>query len=447
MKSKLSVLYDKLNASLWFIPSLMVIASVILMMITYQIDVNATDAQLKSLPGFNFASSEGARQLLAVLIGAMITVIGIVFSVTLVSLTVASTQYGPYILRTYMKDRTDQMSLGILIATFFYCLLTFRTIRETDGGSVFIPHVSVAVCLLLAIISVFVLVYFMHHMVAYIHVEKILKKLGEEFVAGVAHLCKEQKKKKDGDVDHNNLEKNKHESQIRIQSKQDGFIQTVDKDQLIEIAEKHDVIIYLGVRPGDFVFKNSVLAAVQNGVDCRETRNRIRESISIGSNRTVHQDILFSAEQIVEVALRALSPGMNEPFVANLCINYLGAGIARCADGPLPSPYYFCNEKLRVVAFQPVSFKSLLNSAFHQIRQNAANYPAVALHLLGTLGKIALRVKDHAAREALENHIECMYAASMKKLDQIPDRRQVEEEYRRAVEALGRTPDDLQKAS
>lgn len=429
---KLTSLVDKMNANFWFVPSLMSLASFFLLAATLYLDIRLDEEDIV-IHWLVTSSSEGARQLLSALVTALITVVGIVFSVTLVSLTVASTQYGPHVLRTYMKDKIDQVTLGVFISTFLYSLITLRMIRGIGEGA-FIPHISIAVCLAMALFSVGFLIFFIHHMVDCIRVEKILRRLGNQFVCSVERFySRGDDEKKAASLPAPELRGAERE----VFSRHDGFITAVDQGMLLENAEKRDAVIEVKVRAGDFVFKGQVLASVRAEKPVPEECTRHLEgAFAIDSNRTSYQDILFSVEQIVEIALRALSPSMNEPFVGNLCINYLGAGLAVLLQREAPSGRIASEGRTRLV-MKTLGCGSVINGCFHQIRQHSAKHPAVSGHLLGTIAKLAPYIANEEQRRILWEHAALIREGCMRKLPAETDRRYVEEAYLKTVSALG----------
>lgn len=340
---------------------------------------------------------EGARAVLSAIASSMITVAGLTFSITMLSLQLASSQFGPRLLRNFMRDRGNQVVLGIFISTFVYCLLVLRTVRGTEETS-FVPHLSVAVGVLLALASIAVLIYFIHHVATAIRIESLLKALAVETRATIDHLYPERL---GHDPPHDEQSAydvpNVPDSDFRsIMAGSSGYMQRVDVEALMRIATEHDLVIFVEARPGRFVTEQDAVFRVR-------TANRVSDEVAemlkgtfiVGQERTPEQDLEFSIRRIVEIAQRALSPGINDPTTSLYCIDRLGEAFARLARRDVPAPLRFDEQRRLRIVTTVISLDELACPAFAAVARYGMADADVVRHLLDTMKRL-----QRAARPA-----------------------------------------------
>jgi uncharacterized membrane protein len=375
--------------------------------------------------------------MLSAIAGSMVTVAGTVFSITTVALSLASGQFGPRLLRNFIRDRSNQFVLGTFTATFLYCLLVLRTVRGTDDGS-FVPGVSVTVGLVLAIIDLGVLIYFIHHVAISIQADRVISVVGRELHETILRLWPEEL----GSESNRSRQASDAPGTVKkltVAATSSGYVDAVDDPALMHIAVEGDLVVTLLRRPGQFVVKGSPLAEVAGPAELdEEIGDKINGVVTIASNRTPFQDVEFAVDQLVEIAVRALSPGINDPFTAMTCVDRLGEGLCRLARRTVPSPYrYDEHRKLRVIA-HPADFAGVVDAAFNQIRQYGHSSAAVLIRLLETLAVIANHTGREGDREALARHAELIYRAAAVGIPEESDRRDVEQRYELVHAALDR---------
>ena len=238
---------------------------------------------------------EGARAILSAIASSMITVAGLTFSITMLTLQLASSQFGPRLLRNFMRDRGNQIVLGTFIATFVYCLLVLRTVRGTEESS-FVPHLSVAFGVLLALASIAVLIYFIHHVATAIRIESILKALTAETRATIDRLYPERL---GCDPTHSDLSNfdfaDISRSECMISAETSGYVQLVDVEALMRIATECNLVVYVDARPGRFVNERDAIFRVRaTDRASDDVASRLRGTFVIGQERTPEQDLEFS---------------------------------------------------------------------------------------------------------------------------------------------------------
>ncbi|MEX0646645.1 MAG: DUF2254 domain-containing protein, partial [Balneolaceae bacterium] len=358
--------------------------------------------------------------------GSMITVTSVVFSITIVVLTLASGQFGSRMLRNFMRDTGNQMVLGVFIATFIYSLLILRRIRNT-GDFEFIPYLSVTVGVLLAFISVGVLIYFIHHVASKIQAESIINFVYKELTLAIDRLFPEQIGIFSGNEENPESalpEKFAREAQS-VRAGESNYLQAVEDNRIMELAGRHNLIIRLLNRPGDFVIKGGVLMEVWSPSPVQIDDNlklKLSETMILGLHRTITQDAEHGIHQLVEIAVRALSPGINDPYTAINCIDRLAAGLSQLVHKQFPaSCRYDENNKLRVVV-STTSFGGYLDAAFNQIRQNADSNPAVLIRMLEVISSIAKQASTEDQYSVLREHALMIKNAGIHSINEKRDR-------------------------
>lgn len=440
MKSLLQRYWAILHSSFWFLPSLMVGGAGALAMATIAVDEATTDDRMQALGWAYTGGAEGASSVLGAIAGSMITIAGVVFSMTLVALSLASSQLGPRLLRSYMRDTTTQVVLGTFVSTFVYCLLVLRTIRRADEIA-FVPHLSVNIGVLFALVSVGVLIYFIHHVSTSMQADQVIARVGRELAEVIHRLFPEQIGQEHDRPVTESIGTSIPEAFDRearpVLAGGDGYLQHVDADALMTLATEADVLLRLERRPGHYVVSGRPLVMVWPGDRVTdEFAAQVREAFALGNLRTSAQDVEFSIHQLVEIAVRALSPSVNDPFTAIACVDRLGSALSCLAQRKMPSPYrHDERRRLRVVAV-PITFAEIVDASFNQIRQHARPSAAVTIRLLDTIAVIAESVHRPEDSAALRRHAEMIVRGAREGLPEGEDQRAVEARFEMTVAAL-----------
>ena len=440
MRTKLSKLLDSLHSSFWFIPTLMVVLAIGLSFLTIHIDQSSNTEIIGNLGWAYALGPNGSRAILSAIAGSMVSVATTAFSITIVALQLASSQFGPRLLRNFMQDTGNQIVLGTFISTFVYSLLVLRTVNGVDKNQ-FVPHLAVTCGIGLAIASIGVLIYFIHHSASSIQVDNVVSKVGRELDDTINRLFPEQigrgASKHRNEPSINDIPDDFDCDARSIQAASSNYIQAIDTVQLMQIATKENLLLQIQKRPGDFVIKGSPLAMVYPADAVRKKLpEQINSAFVLGSQRTDQQDIEFSINQLVEIASRALSPGINDPFTAVRCVDQLSAALCHLAQKEIPSAYRYDDEdKLRVIA-EPVSFTDVLDAAFNQIRQYGQTSVAVTMRLLEAIAVIATFTHTQEDQDALLRHANMIERGSFEGVAEELDRKDIKERYLSAVKAI-----------
>ncbi|MGI9087423.1 MAG: DUF2254 domain-containing protein [Chthoniobacterales bacterium] len=439
MKTYLSALLERLRTSYWFIPTVLAIMATALSFLTVHADT-LINAKWARTTGWIWAGGpEGARNVLATIAGSTITVAGVVFSVTIVSLTLASSQFGPRLLRTFLNDRGTQFVLGVFVSTFLYCLLVLRTIRGTDNAN-FVPFLSVTIGILFAVTSVAFLIFFVHHVSTSILADNLIGRVAAELHEGIDRLFPEQTgldAKRAELPNERDLPSNFAAEAQAIVSKSSGYIHVISVDDLFDLAKEKNLTIRLSQRPGNFVAEGATLGwswPLEKSND--QILRRIQNAFYFGPERTPTQDLEYAVDQLVEVAVRALSPGTNDPFTAMTCVEWLGAALIRVGGREIPSGWRYDEQhQLRIVA-KSTTFAGIAAAALNQIRQYGSGSVAVVLLLLEVLARIAPHLRRESDRAVLREHANKIHADGIAKVQNDADRAEIEERYAAAEQAL-----------
>jgi len=435
--NKFNQLWSNLRSNFWFMPSLIVLVSIALATVLIEADSAGSDRWLAQWPRLFGAGPEGARGMMSTIAGSMMSVVGVTFSMILVVLALASSQYTSRILRNFMRSRVTQVVLGIFAGIFTYCLIVLRTIRGGDGG-VFVPSLAVFFGLVLALGGVGTLMFFIHHIASSIQASSIIASVAQETTTSIDRLFPERLGQGLGeDDDDQTLCPLSNRNWRIVPAMQSGYIQSVNNAALLRLALDRKTIVRMEHGIGEFVVQNTMLASVAlPDPPEEETIAAVQAAFSISRHRTVEQDAAFGIRQIVDVALKALSPGINDTTTAVMCVDYLTTILARIAPREIPSPYRYEDGELRVIAMGP-SFESLLADSFDQIRSNAKGDVAIMLRMLGALQTIAGLTTSPHRRRALGDHMRWIAELADRTLASAHDRERIDARLARACEAIG----------
>lgn len=410
---RLLALWDRLRGSFWFLPTVMGCGAIMLSVALTRLDEAMEEDFYRRLAWVYLFGPEGARAILSAIASSMITVAGLTFSITMLTLQLASSQFGPRLLRNFMRDRGNQLVLGTFISTFVYCLLVLRTVKGTEGAS-FVPHMSVAVGVLFAIASLAVLIYFIHHTAHSIRIEILLASLAAETRDTIDRLYPEKlgHGPPAGGASLPPRPEQEGWPGRPIHPAKSGYLQFVDSDALMEIAVRHDLVARIVVSPGAFVTPGDrLMTATPRDRVSDDTAAALAGALVVGEERTPNQDLAFSIRRIVEIAQRSLSPGINDPTTALYCIDRLSEAFANLAVREVPSAERFDDEgRLRVMAEVP-SFEDLACTAFAAVARYGMSDADVVRGLEAALARVigAARPED---RRRLEQMRDCILRES-----------------------------------
>lgn len=437
-------LWSNLRSSFWFLPSLIVGFSIALAVALIEADSTESDRWLAQWPRLFGAGAEGARGMMSTIAGSMMTVVGVTFSMILVVLALASSQYTSRILRNFMRSRVTQVVLGIFAGVFAYSLIVLRSIRSGDEGS-FVPGLAVFFGFVLALGGIGALMYFIHHIASSIQASSIIASVAQETIAAIDRLFPEQLGRELGNDDNDQTPGSQSERNWRpVLASKSGYIQSVNNAALLRLARDRKTIVRMEQGIGEFVVQNTTLAslALEDPPE-QEAIASLQATFSISRHRTVEQDAAFGIRQIVDVALKALSPGINDTTTAVMCVDYLTAILARIAPRQIPSSQRYEKGELRVIAKGP-SFESLLAESFDQIRSSAKGDVVILSRMLDAFHTLASVTASPHRRRALSEQVQWIAELAECTIESVHDRARIDARSARVCKALQAEPASCQ---
>ncbi|MGV9662863.1 DUF2254 domain-containing protein [Nocardia niigatensis] len=421
---------EALRTNLWFVPTVEVLAACGLFVLTYLLD-RAADRGAFAVPSWVIGGTpDTARQVLTAIAAAIMTVVGVVFSITILALTLASTQFGPRMLRTFIRDRGTQVTLGTFVASFVYAIATLVSI-----GPDFVPHISTTVSIASLVLDLAVLIYFINHIAMAIQLPNVIAEIAGEVAAGIeAQRVDMSTTPHRGPTAAELLERMGDEGgEVRVTGS--GYLRYIRYEQLVRIATETDSVIHLPYRPGHFLTEGQIVATVWPASAAAQVAKNFSRGHVAGPTRSLTQDISFGIDQLVEIGLRALSAAVNDTFTALTCIDWLGDCLSRIAETWEPSPVYRGKDGyVRVIAAQ-ASYERLVQRSFEKIRQAARGDVAVMIRQLDALAQIADRTTDPARRAILLEQAAMIERSAHETVPEDADLQDVLRRYRALVKA------------
>lgn len=444
---RIAELSDRIRHSLWFVPTLCTVAAGALALVLVWISAE-TDLDATRMPLLFSAGVDGARAMLQAIAGSIITVAGVVFSITIVALQLTSTQFSPRVLRNFLRDRSNQLVLGVFMGTFTYTLLVLRSIRsEDEEAAAFVPAPAITGSLLLTLVSLGMLIYFIHHISIRIQVTSILSSVAEDTLETIDRLARRWR---EGD------ERSWHPATdapppatppsgaipaphapsdaVLLPARDSGYLQFVDVEHLVEGAGSAGGRLSLHVAPGAWVQAGLPWAHLEAepgseppaAADLDRLVDDLAEGLGLGHERSATEDVAFGIQQVVDIAIKALSPSVNDPTTAINCIDRLVEILVAVGTEP-DSPRSFADADGVVRLAVPFpDFDELADLSFDQVRHYGATTPAVALHLARSLSML----------RALPPHRQPTVTRHARLLGDAATRIEVESERRRVMEAV-----------
>jgi uncharacterized membrane protein len=430
--------WEELRTTFWVVPSILVVVSILLFVVTFQIDVAAYRGHLTLPVWIRTGSADAERQVLIAIAAAVITVIGVVFSITILALTLASQQFGPRMMRNFVRDIGNQVTLGVFVGTFVYSVLSLVSINSVSAT--FVPHLSTSVAEALLLVDLGVLIYFIHHISKSIQLPEVIAGIADDLMRSIDAEFPEPVGSEDPVVQPRagrsvpELLTLMEEDGAVVPSQVSGYIQYVGYAQLISIATRTDSVIRLEHRPGHYLATGRPLAFVWPRAAAPEVALALSKAHVTGPHRTLVQDPVFAIDQLVEIAIRALSAAVNDTFTALTCIDWLSAGLGRVSGRILDEGIYRDSSgKVRLIEFDP-SYDRIVNRAFDKIRQSARGMPAVLIRLIDSLGSIVLDTTSPEQRTALRRQVDMVLRLAEESVTEPNDLEDIRFRYNRIAD-------------
>ena len=437
---RLLTIWDALRTSFWFVPGLMAALGAVLMTLTSAVERSMPRAHTHA-PWYLFAGEPGAAQnLLSTILASMITMASLVFSITMVVLSLAASQFGPRLIRSFMAHPQTQVVLGSFVMTIVYCLLALPAIdlRQTAEHAIYI-YPSVSMALVLTIVSTALLVFFLDLLARSIVSETVVERVGhdlDELIGALAPLDTAE-----AADDHPELVRpdDFDARAVFFGPRTAGYVQAIEFHELVKTAEKADVLVGLYFRAGHYVVPGAPEMAVYPKQRASEKLlDQIRDEILVGVHRVPFQDPDFPIRHLDEIAVRALSRAVNDPYTAVSVIDRLSASLCRLMGHALPAGVHRDGAGVVRVICTEASYAGMIGAAFNQIRQNGAGIPIIVLHLLEAIERIAHHVRLPAQHEALREQAKATMDAAERYIEDRLDLQIIEKRHQATQRALSR---------
>lgn len=427
--------WERLHNSYWFVPALMAMGALGLAALDLTLDERFGYGAVNHFVLVYSGGADGARSVLSAIAGSMITVAGTVFSITIAALALASQQYGPRLLGNFMRDTGNQITFGTFVGTFLYCLVVLRTVSGASDHRL-VPHLSVTVGVVLAIASCGVLIYFIHHSASGMRPESVIDAVGSDLDQGIERMFP-QRLGGAGDATPIALPSGFAAGAKAVRSLSSGYVQMIEPDRLLEAATRADIVVRVCCRPGDYVMQGEVLLeAWPPGRIDENTAKQLRTPFHLGRDRSHVQDVRLSINQIVEIAVHALSPAVNNPVTAMQSLNRLGAALVRLAGRALPTSERRDGDgALRILA-PPLGYGEVVDAALDDLRTYAQDSQSVVHRFLEIIARVLPSVRDDEFRAALLRQADLIAASSYERFSLEHDRAAVRARHQQVVRAF-----------
>ena len=433
--------WDNVRATYWFVPAVMTLLAAVLALTLFWVEQTIPNYLLQNLlqnkwyifPPVSITEARGELNSIA---DTSLGVVGVVFSITLVPLSITSTQYGSIVLRSFLRDRGTQFVLGAYTATTFYCFSLLLALANVGSQTVQLP-VTVAFYMLLT--SLLLLIYFFHHVADSLQASSVVEQVSREVEQVIEQEYPLENAKAPFDPQHTEelvRQATLSESEV-VTSNQEGYVRAIDYDRLIHVASEHKLILRIECLPGDFVSRGDPLVIAWPSSLDRRVRLLANRAYMLGKNRTLFQDTEFGIYSIVIIAVRALSPAVNDPNTPVLCLNRLGAALGMLAGRQKRSPYYYDKDnQLRLIS-EPVSFEKLVGLAFDMIREYGRTNAEILIKMLETIRSVTPHTQSDTQRKVLLKHATLIEHDSHIGLPSQYDQKRVHDSYDETVRTIG----------
>ena len=407
---------------MWFVPAMIVLGLMVLAFVMVWLDRAIGYATAQDITFFFGAGPEATRDMLTTIASTMLTVASVAFSFTIVVFSFASSQYASRTLHSFMDDNTNQAVLGTLLGSFVYCLLILRTVR-LEAGNEFVPLLSASVALLLAIIDLGLFILFIHHVAEAIQAYHIIYRVGRATSRAVNTLFPRHIGGSTGisEADTEKLLSSFATQPVRANG--NGYVQAIDTENMLTLASRHDLIVAQCKGVGRFVMQGEVVALVGPAERAQDNVcSHIRGCFILGPHRTIYQDPQYGVLQLSDIAIKALSPAINDPNTAVMALNELSRVLRQIAHKELPRHVLSDKEgKPRIIAEVP-TFEHLVAQAFDQIRRYGMADAIIPAKLLDVIAEIAEEADLESERTVLREHLTAIVADADRAIQNPRDR-------------------------
>ena len=394
--------WDRLKVSFWFAPVAMSLGAIVLAWAIYWVDGLIPNETLQNSRLIISGTPGELRAMLVNMAGTILATAGVVFTLITLPLSTVAAQYGSRLLRVFLGDRTTQVVLGMFVATFVYCLAAALSIPppsvEPEG-----PQLTATVGLLLELATFASLILLVQHVSTMLQAPNIAAAAGAELL-DVVHAEIPEDGRYGGQNFQETAEALRDTDGYAVRVRKTGYIQYIDPETIFYLAKEKNLVIRLQHKPGYFVRRDTAVALIwpAGSVD-EEINQQIRQAFQIGNVRTPTQDVAYAINQLVEMAVRAMSAAINDPFTAMTCLDYIGEGLALFVRQGEKAPHFYDQDGRLCLIFEQITFQELFSSAFDMLRHCSCDNASVLLRMLNVIDIIG-READSPALNAGKIH-------------------------------------------
>jgi uncharacterized membrane protein len=436
---------EALRTTLWFVPAVLIVVAALIFIVTFSLDVAAYFHHIQLPFWLRVGDANAGRDVLIAIAAAILTTVGVVFSITILVLTLASQQMGPRMMRNFVRDVGNQVTLGVFVASFVYSVLALGSITSYPHPN-FTPHLCIAAAEALLLVDLVVLIYFINHIASSIQLPEVIAGIARDLESSI-----ETEFPMRDEVEEVSL--NASEARIQLQqpdgilttieerggvvlSAKSGYLQFVGYARLTEIARVLDATIRLDFRPGHFIVAGRPIAKVFPQGAAQQVERALGKAHITGPHRTLMQDPVFAIDQLVEIAIRALSPAVNDTFTALTCLDWLSAGLSQLSKRELSVNVYRDSEgRIRLIGAS-WSYDRMVSRTYDKIRQAAVGMPAVLIRILDNLSVVAMATTSQAQRDVLLRQAQMVLKSAQKSVAEENDLSDVVARYQSTYESL-----------
>ncbi|MCA9127924.1 MAG: DUF2254 domain-containing protein [Planctomycetales bacterium] len=445
MSANLLFWWDELREKMWFIPSVYCVAAIVVAFVVLSIDREFEIGSDAFLPFLQTTGGSG-RIVLGSLIGALVTVLGLVFSLTMLSVSQTASQYGPRLIRSVFDSNIAQNTIGFILSTVVFCMIVLRSIRDLkDSGSLFTPHLSILTAELASAACIFVLLAFTNHVTRCMRAETLIQSIYNDLIRAAEDLFPAVAEIRDADgIELSNVSAWSDLVNAKsLTSGQSGYLQAIQLQGVVACASERGHRLEISHRAGDFIHAGEVIARVQLSQDeaegTKDSLENYQSFFLIGTVRTLRQDIEAGVLELVEAGVRALSPGVNDPITAINVIDYVSSFMRDLAGRQWPNPILVDGDGIPVLRVNVTDFRGVLNAGFDQLRQYAGNSVAVNCRLLEGLAAIAISSTQPEDRAAIKRQADMIVRAADRNIFEPEDKRDIRARAEQVDKAIRRS--------
>jgi uncharacterized membrane protein len=425
----------KSNVNLWVVPLKMSLAAVLLFAITMVPDMLAAYHVIHIPDWFSMGGIDDARAILSAMLGCVSTVLALIFSVALLVLSMVANLFGPRLLYRFVQDWVTQTCIGIFMGAFIYVFLVFLVTHQDEHGS-FIPQVSLITSWFLVLGAFGFLVFYSHRVAVLIQNPDAIGRIVDDLRRAAEIACRDGRGEPRINVDAPFDSQIQSTDTVPLLSPKSGYLQEIDHPALVSAASRAGALISIPFRPGQFVLEGEILAAISPSRALSTLTPLVVEKIELGRHRVLAQDLEFGIAQIVEIAIRALSPAVNDTFTGVASVDLLGEALTILAGTRrIGGDWYDSDGQLRLQV-RPLLLPRLIKQSFDQIRQAAADNPAVLIRLLSTIGRLSSKMQDAEDRSALLKQATAVWETANSRPLVTMDHEDIEAAWRKTTETL-----------